>query len=70
MDSVRFTFLLSIVGALSLGYFIINQNNIVGSKATKSNYNQVAFRDPKLVADHQKLLDAQNEKKRKQSSSM
>lgn len=68
-DPIRFTMLVTCVGTAILGYWVITQDKYTptGSqpKDLRKKYQQVAFRDPKLVEEHQKKLDEINKKNSK-----
>ena len=46
---------------IALAYFALNHERLTGSKVPNNmGFRQVAFRDPKLIADHQQLLQQEN----------
>jgi hypothetical protein len=69
MDAIRQTYIMCFIGLGAMTYFVINQNNIIGSKVPKNNRAQVSFRDPAAIAEHQKVLDELNRKKKLESKS-
>ena len=64
MDSIRATYIFTFVGMAAMLYFMVNENNITGSKAQKSSYGKIAYRDPKLIENHKALLHEKNQKKK------
>ena len=66
MNSIVLTGAVTMLCGAVLLYFMANQDKYSPSKSYVEQLkkkNQVSFRDPKLIAEHQKKLDELNAKK-------
>ena len=65
---IKLTMQFTLAGMAMMAFFIVTQNSVFGmseqeDKDIRRKQNQVAFRDPKLIAEHKQKLDAINAKR-------